>query len=41
MLKKLIAYDLKRTRPVMTGITLFTFLLSIIIVIANFIGEKL
>ena len=41
MLKKLIAYDLKRTRPVMTGITLFTFLLSIIIVIADFIREKL
>ncbi len=41
MLKKLIAYDLKRTRPVMTGITLFTFLLSIIIVIAYAIGEKL
>ena len=31
MLKKLIAYDLKRTRPVMTGIVLFTFLLTIVI----------
>lgn len=41
MLKKLIAYDLKRTRPVMTGITLFTFLLSIITIIFHAFKEKL
>ena len=41
MLKKLIAYDLKRTRPVMTGIVLFTFLLSIIIVITSAFKDKI
>ena len=41
MLKKLIAYDLKRTRPVMTGIVLFTFLLTIIIVITSAFKNKI
>ena len=41
MLKKLIAYDFKKTSPAMLAIVLFTFLLTIIIVITSAFKNKI